>query len=133
MTRGISALHRASAWHHDTPDFAPKMRSEIERGGHRHAPVPRALRPAEDVGAIGPRPWAESLCSVAHVLAREPAVLCGTRWFDHVFQTLDPSVRIERRKQEGDEIEAGHALCPLSGSARASGQSRDGCFTAYPS
>jgi nicotinate-nucleotide pyrophosphorylase (carboxylating) len=55
---------------------------------------------------------------VAQVLSREPAVLCGARWFDHVFQTLDPSVRIERRAQD-DEIEAGHALCPLSGSARA--------------
>jgi len=61
----------------------------------------------------------ESLCSVAHVLSREPAVLCGKDWFDHVFQTLDPGMRIEWRVRDGDEIEAGQALCRLSGSARA--------------
>ncbi|MGH8564075.1 MAG: carboxylating nicotinate-nucleotide diphosphorylase [Gammaproteobacteria bacterium] len=81
--------------------------------------VRRALH--EDVGggdltaALVP----ESLCSVAHVVSREPAVLCGKPWFDHVFQTLDPGVRIEWRARDGDEIEAGQALCRLSGSARA--------------
>ena len=61
----------------------------------------------------------EGACSVAYVVSREPAVLCGTRWFDHVFQTLDPSVRIEWRARDGDEIEAGQALCRLSGPTRA--------------
>jgi nicotinate-nucleotide pyrophosphorylase (carboxylating) len=81
--------------------------------------VRRALH--EDVGggdltaALVP----EDACSVAHVVSREPAVLCGTRWFDHVFQTLDPSVRIEWRARDGDEIEAGRALCRLSGPTRA--------------
>lgn len=81
--------------------------------------VRRALH--EDVGggdltaALVP----EGACSVAHVVSREQAVLCGTRWFDHVFQTLDPSVRIEWRARDGDEIEAGRALCRLSGPTRA--------------
>jgi len=81
--------------------------------------VRRALH--EDVGGgdLSAALVPESLCSVAHVLSREPAVLCGTRWFDHVFQTLDPSVCIEWRARDGDEIEAGQALCRLSGPTRA--------------
>jgi nicotinate-nucleotide pyrophosphorylase (carboxylating) len=81
--------------------------------------VRRALH--EDVGggdltaALVP----EGACSVAHVVSREQAVLCGTRWFDHVFQTLHASVRIEWRARDGDEIEAGRALCRLSGPTRA--------------
>jgi nicotinate-nucleotide pyrophosphorylase (carboxylating) len=81
--------------------------------------VRRALH--EDVGggdltaALVP----EGACSVAHVVSREPAVLCGTRWFDHVFQILDPSVCIEWRARDGDEIEAGQGLCRLSGPTRA--------------
>jgi nicotinate-nucleotide pyrophosphorylase (carboxylating) len=81
--------------------------------------VRRALH--EDVGggdlsaALVPEP----LSSVALLLSREAAVLCGKDWFDHVFQTLDPTLRIEWRARDGDEIEAGQALCRLSGSARA--------------
>ncbi len=81
--------------------------------------VRRALR--EDVGggdltaALVP----EGVCSAAHVVCREQAVLCGTRWFDHVFQTLDPGVRIEWRAEDGDDVAAGQALCHLSGPTRA--------------
>lgn len=82
--------------------------------------VRRALR--EDVGggdltaALVP----EGLCSAAQVVCREPAVLCGKEWFDRVFQTLDPRVRIEWRARDGDDVEAGQALCRLSGPTRPS-------------
>jgi nicotinate-nucleotide pyrophosphorylase (carboxylating) len=81
--------------------------------------VRRALH--EDVGGgdLSAALVPESLCSVAHVLSREAAVLCGKDWFDRVFQTLDPTVSIEWRARDGDEIEAGQVLCRLSGSARA--------------
>ncbi len=61
----------------------------------------------------------EGLSSEAHVVCREPAVLCGTAWFDRVFHTLDAGIRIEWRARDGDEIEAGQELCRLSGPTRA--------------
>ncbi|MGH8566773.1 MAG: carboxylating nicotinate-nucleotide diphosphorylase [Gammaproteobacteria bacterium] len=81
--------------------------------------VRRALR--EDVGGgdLSAALVPEGLCSVAHLVSREPAVLCGTRWFDHVFQTLDAGVCVEWRARDGDEIEARQALCRLSGPTRA--------------
>ncbi|HET8702186.1 MAG TPA: carboxylating nicotinate-nucleotide diphosphorylase [Nitrococcus sp.] len=83
------------------------------------ADVARAL--AEDLGrgdltaALIP----EALTSTATVICREPAVICGTAWFDAVFRQLDPAVRIEWSVQDGERVAAGHILCRLSGSARA--------------
>ncbi|MGH8479696.1 MAG: carboxylating nicotinate-nucleotide diphosphorylase [Gammaproteobacteria bacterium] len=81
--------------------------------------VRQALR--EDVGSgdLTAALVAESLRSVAYVVSRERAVLCGTHWFDRVFQQLDTRVRIEWRAEDGEDIEAGKALCRLSGPTRA--------------
>ncbi|MGQ0595015.1 MAG: carboxylating nicotinate-nucleotide diphosphorylase [Gammaproteobacteria bacterium] len=81
--------------------------------------VRRAL--CEDVGGgdLSAALVPEGLCSVAHVVSREQAVLCGRDWFDRVFHQLDAKVRIQWRAEDGDDIQAGQELCRLSGSTRA--------------
>lgn len=80
--------------------------------------VGRAL--AEDVGSgdltaqlVSPEARAS-----AQVLVREPAVLCGTAWFDEVFRQLDPAVRVTWSAADGDRLTAGQRLCELEGPAR---------------
>ena len=81
--------------------------------------VTRAL--AEDLGGgdltallIPP-----SLQKQATVICREEAVICGTAWFDGVFQAVDPQVRIDWRVRDGDGVSPETTLCDLSGPARA--------------
>ena len=51
----------------------------------------------------------------ARVITRESAVLCGARWFDEVFQQVDPRVRIDWHAQDGERVEPNQLLCNLSG------------------
>ncbi len=55
----------------------------------------------------------------ATVITRETAVLCGTAWFEECFRKLDPKVKIRWKAKDGDNIQAGQALCEISGKARA--------------
>ena len=55
----------------------------------------------------------------ATVITREAAVLCGTQWFEACFQKLDPKVKIRWTAKDGDTIQAGQALCEITGKARA--------------
>ncbi len=55
----------------------------------------------------------------ATVITRETAVLCGTAWFEACFRKLDPKVKIRWKAKDGDNIQAGQALCEISGKARA--------------
>jgi nicotinate-nucleotide pyrophosphorylase (carboxylating) len=57
--------------------------------------------------------------AVAHVIVREPVVLCGAPWFEAVFAQLDDSVRIEWRYTEGAAMRAGSEVCRIEGSVRA--------------
>ncbi len=59
--------------------------------------------------------------AVAHaaVISREPAVLCGTTWFESCFRMLDPGVEIVWHFPEGSQIAPNDALCTLKGNARA--------------
>lgn len=57
--------------------------------------------------------------SLATVISREPAILCGVDWFDEVFSQLDSQVFIEWDADDGEPIEAGQQLCTISGSTRA--------------
>lgn len=54
----------------------------------------------------------------ARVIAREPAILCGTAWFTACFRQLDPAVRITWHAQDGDAISADQVLCDITGEAR---------------
>jgi nicotinate-nucleotide pyrophosphorylase (carboxylating) len=53
------------------------------------------------------------------VISREPAVICGTAWFDEVFRTLDPQVQVQWHVRDGDAVEPEQKLCALDGPARA--------------
>lgn len=55
----------------------------------------------------------------ATVICREDAVLCGTAWFDEVFQQIDSSVVVQWQYQDGDQVKANDVLCTLSGKARS--------------
>jgi nicotinate-nucleotide pyrophosphorylase (carboxylating) len=55
----------------------------------------------------------------ATVITREAAVLCGTRWFDEVFQQLDAGIKINWSHQDGDVVAANAVLCNVTGPARA--------------
>ncbi len=61
----------------------------------------------------------EDCQATAHVICREPAILCGRDWFDETFRRLSAAVRIDWRYDDGDAVEAGQTLCTLSGPARA--------------
>ncbi len=55
----------------------------------------------------------------AHVVAREPAIVCGTPWFNEVFQQIDPSVRVDWTVDEGESVPADRNVCRLEGKARS--------------
>ena len=76
---------------------------------------------AEDIGAgdLTASILPVSAIASATVVTREAMVLCGTEWFDAVFKQLDPALRIDWYKQDGDAVEAGDLLCRLKGSARS--------------
>ncbi len=55
----------------------------------------------------------------ARVIAREAAILAGVGWFNAVFTTLDPTVKITWHAADGDAIAANFVLCEIEGDARA--------------
>ncbi len=57
--------------------------------------------------------------SVARVIVREPAVLCGTAWFDEVFRQLDPRVQVSWDYHDCDRVDPGACVCVIEGPARA--------------
>jgi nicotinate-nucleotide pyrophosphorylase (carboxylating) len=54
----------------------------------------------------------------AQVIAREPAILCGTDWADATFKQLDPSIRLDWLARDGDRLTADVPVLRLSGPAR---------------
>jgi nicotinate-nucleotide pyrophosphorylase (carboxylating) len=54
----------------------------------------------------------------AQIVAREPAILCGTDWADATFQQLDPGIRLEWQVRDGDRLSADLPVLKLSGPAR---------------
>lgn len=54
----------------------------------------------------------------ADVVVRETAVLCGREWFAAAFRLLDPGIRIEWQRLDGDGLTPGETVCELSGPAR---------------
>ncbi|MFN3398315.1 MAG: carboxylating nicotinate-nucleotide diphosphorylase [Sulfurimicrobium sp.] len=55
----------------------------------------------------------------ATVICREPAILCGSAWFEACFRRLDAQVEIAWLAHEGDALTAGQTLCKIGGNARA--------------
>lgn len=57
--------------------------------------------------------------TMAEVICREHAILCGKDWFNEVFRQIDDHIQIHWKKSDGDDIEPGQVLCNLSGPARS--------------
>ena len=55
----------------------------------------------------------------ANLICREQAILCGTTWFDTVFQLLDPAIKTSWHAADGDAISAGQIVCELAGPAHS--------------
>jgi len=55
----------------------------------------------------------------AHVIVREPAVLCGKDWFEDCLRRLDAAVAITWHATEGEEMPPRLQVCRIEGSARA--------------
>jgi len=81
--------------------------------------VTRAL--AEDLGAgdVTAELIPASRHAEARVISRDNIVLAGQRWFDTVFEQLDPNIQIHWEYHDGDSILANGLLCELKGNARS--------------
>ncbi|KAF7599131.1 MAG: nicotinate-nucleotide diphosphorylase (carboxylating) [Candidatus Dactylopiibacterium carminicum] len=93
-------------------DFSEQLNIEIQRA------VANAL--AEDVGTgdLTARLISPETKAHGRVITREDAVLCGTRWFDAVFRTLDPQFTVVWHAQDGERVSAGQSLCDILAPAR---------------
>jgi len=56
--------------------------------------------------------------SIARVVTREAALLCGSPWFDAVFRQLDQDIVVHWHRADGDSLAAGAVVCELSGPSR---------------
>jgi nicotinate-nucleotide pyrophosphorylase (carboxylating) len=54
----------------------------------------------------------------AQIIAREPAVLCGTDWAEATFQQLDPAIRLEWLVRDGGRLAADLPVLKITGPAR---------------
>ena len=52
----------------------------------------------------------------AQIIAREPAILCGTDWVDATFKQLDPAIRLDWQARDGDALVADQPVLKLAGS-----------------
>jgi len=57
--------------------------------------------------------------TIAQVLVREDAVLCGRDWFDGVVGAMDTTARVDWRFDEGADMPAGATVCRIDADARA--------------
>jgi nicotinate-nucleotide pyrophosphorylase (carboxylating) len=55
----------------------------------------------------------------AHVVAKEPAVVCGRPWFDACVKALDPVAVVDWPVAEGQAVVAGTVVCTIESEARA--------------
>jgi nicotinate-nucleotide pyrophosphorylase (carboxylating) len=81
--------------------------------------VRRAL--AEDIGhgdATAALVPADRIAQ-ATVVAKEPGVLAGRAWAQACFERLDPRVRLDWQRDDGERFAAGEVLCHVAGPARA--------------
>lgn len=76
---------------------------------------------AEDIGTgdVTADLIPEQAMAKAAVICREAAVVCGTAWFNEVFQQIDPDVEVTWYCQDGNKVEQDTVLCELVGNARS--------------
>ncbi|WP_020408231.1 carboxylating nicotinate-nucleotide diphosphorylase [Hahella ganghwensis] len=79
----------------------------------------KALREDVGDGDITAMLIAADTTATAHVITREPAVLCGQSWVEEVFHQVDSSTSIEWSAKDGDQVAANSRLFTVKGNARA--------------
>ena len=57
--------------------------------------------------------------SIAHLICRESAILCGQDWFNEVFKQLDDTIQINWHAQDGEVLSSEQCVCTLSGQSQA--------------
>jgi nicotinate-nucleotide pyrophosphorylase (carboxylating) len=57
--------------------------------------------------------------SVARVVVREDAVLCGAPWFEGIMNAVDGSLSIQWHYAEGDQMKADSVVCTIEGPSRS--------------
>ena len=57
--------------------------------------------------------------SIASVIVRENAIICGIDWFEETFNQLDSEIFIEWNTDDGEAVTVNQQICTLSGSTRA--------------
>ena len=76
---------------------------------------------AEDVGSgdLTAQLVPAGVRSHATVIAREPAILCGSAWFARCFAKLDTAIEVVWRASDGERVSPDQVVCELEGPARA--------------
>lgn len=99
------------------------MLPSFQTASHTMQPNPAEIERylAEDIGDgdLTAKIVPEAIQASATVITREGMVVCGTAWFDAVFERLSPQLAIEWLCSDGDWAAADTVLCRLSGPARA--------------
>ncbi len=54
----------------------------------------------------------------ARLVCRENGVLCGSDWFNAVFEQLNNGIQIHWQKQDGERLNADDVICEITGPAR---------------
>ncbi|QBQ54906.1 carboxylating nicotinate-nucleotide diphosphorylase [Nitrosococcus wardiae] len=86
------------------------------------APIEKEIRRAlaEDIGSgdVTAALIPAASKTTATLVCRETAVLCGTAWFNRVFQQLDAEIAINWARTDGDLISVNERICTLYGPSR---------------
>jgi nicotinate-nucleotide pyrophosphorylase (carboxylating) len=100
-----------------TPSTAHQMSQQLRVEIQRE--VASAL--AEDIGTgdLTAQLIPVTATATGRVVTRQDAILCGTGWFDTVFQMLDPESSVVWHARDGDQIKTGQVLCDIFASARS--------------
>ena len=80
-----------------------------------------ALALREDIGSgdVTANLLDQNKIASAKLITREHAILCGTKWFDEVYNQLDKNVSIDWLASDCANICAGQTLCTLQGPAHS--------------
>lgn len=99
------------------------MRTRLDFDFDLDAEIARNVEAAlsEDIGAgdLTAELVPSSNHSIATVIVREPAVLCGIDWFNRCFAEIDPRIKITWHVSEGTHVGPNTLLCELQGPSRA--------------
>ena len=99
--------------------MAKTMPNNINLPADIASTVRRALNEDLGTGDLTAGLIPEDAVGAAQVVSREPAVLCGSPWFDEVFRQLDEEVRIVWERRDSDTLVSGQCVCTLTGPTRS--------------